>query len=219
MNHRHAYGNSGPSLPAAVALALSLSVGCSGEGASSGDANIASSYDNLTTDLSICAKSRETCLDAADGDRPKIQTCQDELADCRDAVQAARKEVHAGIRACVDAAKECVHSIGDGGEPAARQCGQTFHACVKAALPPPPPLPPCVQPLKDCLAANADGGRDAKQACLEQFRSCAVGRLPPCMHGLAECVDGGGDVRECTMQARQCKDYRLSHDGGVPPGQ
>jgi hypothetical protein len=72
--------------------------------------------------------------------------------------------------------------------------------------------------LKDCLAESADGGRAAKQECLQQFHTCAVAQLPPCMHGVATCIDGGGEVRDCVKEGRQCKDYRLSHDGGVPPG-
>jgi hypothetical protein len=200
---------------AAVSLFAALS-GCSTEDSASPGAN-ASTYENLTTDLSICDQAQRDCLDAADGDRPKIQVCHDEMSGCRDAVKAAKKEIHASLRACVDTARACVKNIGDGGRDARRACGTQFHQCVQEALPPPPPVPPCVQALHACLGENEDGGRDAKRECFQQFRTCAEANLPPCLKGLAQCLDAQGDMRACQKEERECRDYRLSHDGGVPP--
>jgi hypothetical protein len=197
--------------------AVVLAAGCNSGQGSTPSLDVQTSYDNLTTDLSICAKSTQTCLEAADGDRPKIQTCEDERMSCETAVNAARKEVHDGIRACVDTARTCAHNIGDGGVAALRACGQAFHSCVQDALPPPPPVPPCVEALRECLSHSEDGGRAARDACGKQFRMCAEAELPPCAHGLATCIDKGGSFWACERAAAKCRDFRLSHDGGVPP--
>src|SRR5512141_3099204 len=62
--------------------AVVLAAGCSSGRGSTPSLDVQTSYDNRTTDLSICEKSHQTCLEAADGDRPKIQTCQDERMSC-----------------------------------------------------------------------------------------------------------------------------------------
>jgi len=197
--------------------AVVLAAGCSSGQSSAPGPDVQTSYDNLTTDLSICEKSKQTCLEAADGDRPKIQTCQDERMSCETAVRAATKEVHDGIRACATTARTCAHDSGDGGVAALRACGQAFHACVEEALPPPPPIPPCVESLRECLSRSEDGGRAARDACGKQFRTCAEEQLPPCARGLATCIDNGGSFWACERAAAKCRDFRLSHDGGVPP--
>ncbi|HVU01627.1 MAG TPA: hypothetical protein VHE30_07745 [Polyangiaceae bacterium] len=207
-------------LASGASIALCTFIGCSAESPSpspTSPGDVAASYDNLTTDLSVCQKAHDTCLDAADGDAPKVDDCEAEAADCRDAVRASRQEVHAALRECVSTARTCVHSIGDGGMAAVRKCGDAFHECVKAALPPPPPLPPCVQTLRDCLSPGADGAAPDRAACLSEFRTCAIAGLPPCMKGLATCLNDGGSLRECLPPARECRTYRLTHDGGVPP--
>src|SRR5204862_4885351 len=108
----------------ASALALLLGFGCSSGHGSDQGPSTGAFLENLTTDLGVCSQARTTCLDAADGDRPKIQTCEDERAACGQAVQAAFKEVHDGIRACASAARQCLQSSADGGPSARKQCGQ-----------------------------------------------------------------------------------------------
>lgn len=178
----------------------------------------ASSYENLTTDLSICQKSQETCLDAADGNSAMIQTCHDELLACREAAITATQELHAALRACVDAAKACVAGDGgqaDSGMPLLLTCGIAFHECVEAALPPPPPLPPCAAALKECL--QGDGGQVDAGTCLAEYRACAIAELPPCAQEFATCIEQGGEFWTCATAARECWTYRMTHDGGVPP--
>jgi len=205
-----------PAVTAVTAALFAVLSGCSAEDASPSGEN-ASTYENLTTDLSICDQAQHDCLDAADGDRPKIQVCRDEMSSCRDAVKEAKKEIHDSLRACVATARTCVKNIGDGGRDAHHACGTQFHECVQEALPPPPPVPPCVQALKSCLSDAGDGGRDARRECFQSFHTCAEANLPPCLKGLAQCLDAHGDLRACRNEERECRDYRLSHDGGVPP--
>lgn len=211
-------------------LALLAGAGCGSgdDGASSKSADLGASYDNLNTDLSICDKARDDCLDAADGNPGAIQACKDERASCADAIKEARTEVHDALRACVATARDCVHAaLGDGGfrqlesdagRSAIRECGDAFRSCVKAALPA-IQLPPCVQTAARCFeaASSGDGGRAAREACAEQFKTCAEAELPPCLHAFATCMDEGGTLRSCLPPERECRDYRMTHDGGVPP--
>jgi hypothetical protein len=198
------------------ATSVGVVIGCSGQDGSRGG-DVGSSYDNLTTDLSVCQKSASDCLDAADGDRPRIQVCRDDLANCRDAVQAAKSEVHDALRACVQTVRSCVRNASDAGPDGIAACRESFQACVKAAIPPPPPLPPCAESLKQCLSESSDGGREARVQCFQTFHSCVEASLPPCMHGFATCIDSdGGSLWGCAEQAHECMKYRFTHDGGLP---
>lgn len=197
---------------------LSLAMGCGSSSSSPSRGDSASSYENLTTDISICQKNQETCLDAVDGNSAMIQTCHDELLACRQAISAATEELHAALRACVDAAKACVAGDGgasDSGTPLLLTCGGAFHACVQAALPPPPSVPLCAAALKECL--RGDGGQVDAGTCLTEYRACAIAALPPCAQEFATCLEQGGEFWACATAARECWTYRMTHDGGVPP--
>ena len=172
---------------AATGIAIALASACnSGQGSSS---DLGSYAAELNTDLGVCSVAHATCLQAADGDVSKIQSCKDERGACADAVQAARKEVHDAIRACADTARTCFHNVApDAGHAALHQCGQQLRACVDDALPPPPPLPPCAAALKQCLSSTSDGGSGGRRACVQTFHACVDATLPPCMHGLATCI-------------------------------
>ena len=204
---------------AATGIAIGLASGCN-SGQSSGNGSDLGTYlADLNTDLGVCSVAHDTCLQAADGDVSKIQSCKDERSACADAVQAARKEVHDAIRACADTARMCFHALApDAGRAAFHQCGQQLRACVDDALPPPPPLPPCAAALKQCLSSTHDGGSGARHACLQTFHSCVDATLPPCMHELATCIEDHSEPRfACARQAAQCRKYRFTHDGGLPP--
>lgn len=201
-----------------AAMGLALVTGCGSGTSSPQRSGIASSYENLTTDLSICQKSQETCLDAADGNSAMIQTCHDELLQCKQAISAATQELHAALLSCVDSVKACLAGDGgasDSGVPLLLTCGTAFHACVEAALPPPPPLPPCAAALKQCL--GSDGGQVDAGTCLADYRACAIAELPPCAQEFATCLEQGGEFWTCAAAARECWSYRMTHDGGVPP--
>jgi hypothetical protein len=202
---------------AATTLALALGAGCS----SHGDGSIPATgtfLEDLSTDLGVCGAARDACMQAADGDPNAFDTCKAERTACGDAVQAARKEIHDAIRVCATTARTCWMNAADAGDAARHQCGKDLRACVEAALPPPPPLPPCVAALKQCLSSTGDGGADARSACVKTFHGCVDATLPPCMHGLATCIEDHSQPRfACERQADQCRRYRSTHDGGLPP--
>jgi len=209
-----------PALSALVAsaFAFALASGCS-SGQGNGSAPTTGTYlADLSTDLGVCTVAHDTCMDAADGDVSKVDTCKAEASDCHDAVQAEEQQVHTAIRACATTARSCFMSTEDAGTAARMECGQQLRACVEMALPPPPPLPPCAAALKTCLSSTEDGGADARKACLSTFNSCVVASLPPCMHEFATCVEDRSEPpRACERQAAQCTQYRFTHDGGLPP--
>ncbi len=143
----------------ASAFALALAAGC-GSGQSAGSSPSAGTYETeLTTDLGVCSVAHDTCMQAADGDVSKVDTCKTEASACGDAVKQARQEIHTSIRACATTARTCFMGAADGGMGALKTCGQQLRACVEMALPPPPPLPPCAVALQTCLSSTGDGGQ------------------------------------------------------------
>jgi hypothetical protein len=157
-------------------------------------------------------------MQAADGDVSKVDTCKAEASACHDAVTAARQEIHTAIRACASSAKSCFQGAAEAGMDARKMCGKELRSCVEMALPPPPPLPPCCAALKQCLSSTDDGGTTAREACFTTFHSCVEATLPPCMHELATCIDDRSEPpRACERQAEECRHYRFTHDGGLPP--
>jgi hypothetical protein len=204
---------------AASIAAIGLVSGCNSQSDGS-DSTTGTFLQNLTTDLGVCGAARDACMQAADGDPNKFETCKDERAACGDAVQAARKEIHEAIRACADTARTCWMDAGagDAGKATRRQCITALRSCVEMALPPPPPLPPCAAALRQCLSTTGDGGADARKACVGTFHTCVDATLPPCMHALAACIEDRSEPRfACERQAQTCRRYRLTHDGGLPP--
>jgi hypothetical protein len=219
MNHRHHFMHARAlSGIASVAFAFAMAAGCSsGQGA--GSTTTGSYEQELTTDLGVCSVAHDTCLQASDGDVSKIDSCKSEASDCRDAVQAAAMEVHTAIRACATTARTCFMSVADGGSADRKACGQQLRMCVDAALPPPPPLPPCAATLKQCLqSAAGDAGTSTRETCVSTFHTCVDATLPPCMHELATCLEDRSAPRfACEREANQCRKYRFTHDGGLPP--
>src|ERR1700759_111347 len=116
MNHRQRFTHAPTFASLAFAsLTLAFTAGCS-SGQSSGTPESTGSYvQDLTTDLGVCTVAHDTCMQAADGDVPKIDSCKSEASDCKDAVSAARQEIHTAIRACADTARTCFVGAADGG--------------------------------------------------------------------------------------------------------
>src|SRR5215475_5265783 len=90
-----------PALSALVAsaFAFALASGCS-NGQSTESAPSTGTYlEELNTDLGVCTVAHDTCMQAADGDVSKVDTCKAESSDCHDAVKAEQQQVHTAIRA------------------------------------------------------------------------------------------------------------------------
>src|ERR1700742_2249975 len=125
MNHRqHITHARAFSTFASIAFAFTLAAGCS-TGQSAGSTESTGSYvQDLSTDLGVCSVAHDTCLQAADGDVSKIDTCKSEASDCHDAVAAEAQQVHTAIRACAQTARTCFMSTEDAGDAARKTCGQ-----------------------------------------------------------------------------------------------
>ncbi len=129
-----------------------------------------------------------------------LGNCRQTAAQCMQ--QAAGDTTQ--VQACKDAYSSCV----DQAQAARQQLEQAIAACFSAA--------------RDCKAQ--DGGAGTRAACREQLRSCVQSNLPPppplppCLQALQQCVQNGGQPKDCAQQAHQCILSNLPQgalDGGV----